>query len=163
MHFKNILIPTDFSDNSSKTYESALCLAKANSARLHILHILEPLFYNKEFSSYVDEFSFDRDRTFEAEEELERFINKYSNAEIEIERAIRAGKAHEEIINYSRDNGIDLIIISAHGWKNLHAVTGSVTKKVLSFSRVPVICLKASAPSGVENYKYSNIVENWVG
>ncbi|MGE5846197.1 MAG: universal stress protein [Ignavibacteria bacterium] len=163
MHFKNILVPTDFSDNSAKAYEFSLSLAKANAAKLHLLHIVEPLYYNKEFSSYIDEFSFDRDRTFEAEEELERFINKYSNAGIEIERAIKAGKAHEEIINYSKDNEADLIIISTHGWKNLHAVTGSVTKKVLSFARVPVICVKANIPSVIENYKYVNIVENWVG
>jgi nucleotide-binding universal stress UspA family protein len=163
MLFKNILVPTDFSDNSAKAYEFSLCLAKTNAAKLHLLHIVEPLYYNQEFSSYIDEFSFDRDRIFEAEEELERFINKYSNAEIEIERSIRAGKAHEEIIKYSRDNGIDLIIISTHGLKNLQTVTGSVTKKVLSFSRVPVICIKSNILSIIENYKYANIVENWVG
>ncbi len=163
MHFKNILVPTDFSDNSAKAYEFSLSLASINSAKLHILHIVEPLYYNQEFSSYIDKFSFDRDRTFEAEEELERFINKYSNAGIEIERAIKAGKAHEEIINYSKDNEADLIIISTHSRKNMHAVTGSVTKKVLSFARVPVICIKANIPSVIENYKYMNIVENWVG
>jgi universal stress protein A len=163
MHFKNILVPTDFSDNSAKAYEFSLSLAKTNTAKLHLLHIVEPLFYNQEFSSYSDEFSFDRDRTFEAEEELERFINKFSNVGIEIERAIKAGKAHEEIINYSKDNGADLIIISTHGRKNMHTVTGSVTKKILSFARVPVICIKANIPSVIENYKFMNIVENWVG
>ncbi|HVO74213.1 MAG TPA: universal stress protein [Ignavibacteriaceae bacterium] len=163
MNFKNILVPTDFSDNSVKAYEFSLSLARINSSRLHILHIVEPLYYNQEFSSYTDKNSFDRDRTFEAEEELERFINKYSNAEIEIERAIRSGKAHEEIINYSKENETDLIVISTHGWKNLHTVTGSVTKKVLNFSKVPVLCIKANVAPVGESYKYANIVENWVG
>jgi len=163
MLFKNILVPTDFSANSEQSYEFSLALAKTNSARLHILHIVEPLFYDQEYSSYTDKFSFERDRTFEAEEELERFINKYSNAEVEIERVLRTGKPHEEIVNYSKDNGIDLIVISAHGWKNLHVVTGSVTKMVLRFSEVPVICIKAGIPSVVENFTHRNIVENWIG
>lgn len=161
--FKNILVPTDFSANSYCAYEFSLSLAKSNSAKLHILHIVEPLFYNQEYSSYTDELSFERDRIYEAEEELERFINKYSNAGIEIERGLRTGKPHEEIISYSKDNGIDLIIISAHGWKNLHVVTGSVTKMVLRFSKVPVICIKPAVTSLIENFAPGNIVENWIG
>lgn len=160
--FRNILLPTDFSINSLSAYEFSLTFAKTNSARLHIVHIVEPLYYDQEYSSYTDEYSFERDRIYEAEEELERFINKYSNADIEIERAIVTGKAHEEIVNYSKNNMIDLIIIAAHGWKNMNAVTGSVTKKVLSYSQVPVICIKSNIPI-LENFSQKNIVENWIG
>jgi nucleotide-binding universal stress UspA family protein len=165
MLFKNILTPTDFSRNSADAYEFALNFAKRYSAKLHILHVLEPIMHNNEGSNYHDKINFERDRIFNAEEELERFINKFSNAHVEICRIVLQGNAHEEIIKYAKNENVDLIFIATHGKTNLyHLVAGNVTKKVLRFSETPVVCIKTNistlpSKTGVKE----NHAENWVG
>jgi len=162
--FKNLLVPTDFSKNSSLAYEFSLNFIQKSSVTLHVMHVVEPLFHTYLNSGIDDQISFDRDRVLEAEEELERFINAYSNSGIEINRIIKTGKAHEEILKYSKSSNIDLIIIATHGWTNLsHLLAGNVTKKVLKLSEVPVICIKTNVYRGSETVHQESLAENWVG
>ena len=165
MLFKNILMPTDFSRNSAEVYEFVLNFSKRYSAKLHILHVVEPLMHDHESSNYHDRINFERDLIFNAEEELERFINKFSNAHVEICRIVLQGNAHEEIIKYAKSEKVDLIFIATHGKTNLnHLVAGNVTKKVLRFSETPVVCIKtniSTLPS--ETVAKENHAENWVG
>jgi nucleotide-binding universal stress UspA family protein len=165
MQFTNILIPTDFSQNSANAYELALIFAKKKSARLHLLHVIEPVIYYTDNPLYPDKINHDKERYFCAEEELERFINKYSNSDADINRVVMTGKPYEEILKYVKNENIDLLIISTHGRTNLeHMVAGNVTKKVLKFSEVPVICIKtAKAPVVPESQVHENMAENWVG
>lgn len=165
MLFKNILMPTDFSCNSAEAYEFALNFAKRYSAKLHILHVLEPLTQNSESINHYDRMNFERDRIFNAEEELERFINKFSNAHVELYRIVLRGKAYEEIIKYAKSENADLIIISTHGKTNLyHSVAGNVAKKVLKFSETQVVCLKTNISTVLpKTLTQENLAENWVG
>jgi nucleotide-binding universal stress UspA family protein len=165
MQITNILNPTDFSQNSSYAYEIALNFARQNSARLHLLNVIEVFKHNPEKINFHDKITFERDQVFCAEEELERFINKYPNREVDIQTAVVAGKPHEEIIRYAKDAKIDLIIISTHGKTNLdHLIAGNVTKKVLKFSEIPVVCIKTGKSYSVSKTKEpQNLAENWVG
>jgi nucleotide-binding universal stress UspA family protein len=165
MLFKNILMPTDFSHNSVQAYEIALDFAKKYSAKLHLLHVIEPLIYNQENSEYLNKINFDRDRLFNAEEDLERFINNYSNSDVNIYRIVLAGKPYEEILRYAKNENIDLIVIAAHGKTNLHhVVAGNVAKKILKYSKLPVVCIKTKKTSlPRENEARENLAENWVG
>ncbi|HVO73213.1 MAG TPA: universal stress protein [Ignavibacteriaceae bacterium] len=164
MVFSNVLIPTDFSFNSAKAYEFALNFAKKNSARLHVLHVIEPIIRYNEINDPQDKMNLDRDRIFGAEEELERFINKFYNAGIDIFRIVIAGKPFEEIINYSKKEHVDLIITATHGKTNLHhLVAGNVTKKLLKFSVIPIVCIKTNPAVHLETTIGENLAENWVG
>ncbi|HVO74402.1 MAG TPA: universal stress protein [Ignavibacteriaceae bacterium] len=160
--FKNILIPTDFSKNSALAYEFSLNFIKKKLSVLHVLHVLESSVHSLlNEGDYI--LRIERERILNAEEEMERFINKYSNAEIEIKRIIRTGKACEEIIKYVKESSIDIIIIATHGWTNLsHLLAGNVTKKVLKFSTVPVICVKTNVHPRLDIPEES-LAENWVG
>ncbi|MGE5796448.1 MAG: universal stress protein [Ignavibacteria bacterium] len=165
MLFTSILMPTDFSRNSAEAYEFALNFAKRYSAKLHILHVLEPLTQNSESINHHDRMNLERDRIFNAEEELERFINKFSNAHVEICRNILQGRVHEEIIKYAKSENIDLIIIATHGKTNLyHSVAGNVAKKVLKYSETQVVCIKTNISTlPPKTVVQENLAENWVG
>ena len=165
MLYSNILIPTDFSLNSEQAYEFALNFAKKSSARLHLLHVIEPIKSGLQITIYPDKLNFERDRFFCAEEELERFINKYSNSEVNICRAVSAGKPYEEILKYAKDEKIDLVILSTHGKTNLdYLIAGNVTKKILRFAEVPVVCIKTGRAVILPELEvHENLAENWVG
>jgi hypothetical protein len=121
--------------------------------------------YDHESSNYHDRMNFERDRIFNAEEELERFINKFSNAHVELYRIVLRGKAYEEIIKYAKSENVDLIIMAIHGRTNLYySVAGTVAKKVLKFSETQVVCLKTNISTvPPKTLAQENLAENWVG
>jgi len=166
LNFKNILVPTDFSENSTHALEFAHYLAKQSNSALHVLHIIEPINRSKPFNDNFTELRFERSRFLEAEEELRRFVNKISLQGVQIIEALDPGKPHEQILSYSRHHKIDLIVIASHGWTGLtNMTTGSVANKILRTSEIPTILVKSNAlvmQKGIQNTK-STFAENWVG
>jgi nucleotide-binding universal stress UspA family protein len=52
------------------------------------------------------------------------------------------GDAAEEVLNYVRSEGIDLVIMGTHGRKGLEKVVfGSVAERVVQKSPVPVLTI----------------------
>ena len=163
--FKNILVPTDFSANSLQALEFGHTLAQQKQSILHVLHIIEPVYNQNSLLDNFDEKQFQKSRILDAEEELRRFVNKISCQGVEIIEALHPGIPDEQILRYSKKNDIDLIIIASHGWTGLsHLITGNVANKVLRYSEVPTICIKANIPLQKENRSLRNtFAENWVG
>lgn len=165
MSNKNILAPVDFSANSVQAFDFALQYAQEHKTTIHLLHIIDPSF-NESKSGFFDEVFIMKERMRNANEELKKFVNEIPHPGVEIIVNIRMGKPHKEILNYSRQNEIDLLIISSHGWTaEYNLVTGSVAAKVIELSKVPVICLRTDA-SILKKYDIiidTTMAENWVG
>ncbi len=166
MGIKNVLIPTDFSDNSVHAFDFGLYIATQNSASLHLLHVVSSNSANAlVYNSQVTDDNL-HSKIMEAEEELRRFIAKIPPCNIEIIESLRVGDPVEEIISYSKVNSIDLISISSHGWSNhSHLPTGSVTSKILSLAEPQVICIKAHSHKPITSRARlrSTWAEYWVG
>ncbi len=166
LKFKNILVPTDFSENSINALEFAHYVAQQNKSAIHVLHIIEPINRSKLFNDNFSESRFERSRYLDAEEELRRFINKISFQGVQIIEALNPGKPHEQILIYSRHHSIDLIVIASHGWTGITSMaTGSVANKILRSSEVPTILVKSNTfvlQKGILNTK-NTFAENWVG
>ncbi len=164
--FTNILVPTDFSDNSVHAFEFAHYIAMPSKAILHVLHIVEPAITDGAIKNLFNKEKFEHSKLLEAEEELRRFINKISPQGIKIVEALEHGKPYEQILNYSTKNHIDLIVIASHGWTGLsHLITGNVANKVMRYSEVPIICIKTTS-SILQKYNSineSSFAENWFG
>ena len=47
--FNNILVPTDFSDNSLQALKFAHKLGKSNKALLHVIHVVEPILNTEKY------------------------------------------------------------------------------------------------------------------
>ena len=164
--FTNILVPTDFSDNSLQALEFAHYLAAASQAVLHVLHIVEPAITNGAIKNHLHKEKFERSKLLEAEEELRRFINKISPQGIKIIEALEHGKPSEQILSYSAQNHIDLIVIASHGWTGLsHLITGNVANKVMRNSEIPIVCIKTSSAilQRDNSINKSSFAENWFG
>ncbi len=164
--FTNILVPTDFSDNSVQAFEFAHYLAKQSKAKLHVLHVVEPVLHSEDKQNKFSEERFEKSRLLDAEEDLRRFVNKISPQGVLIVEALNPGKPHEQVLSYSRKNHIDLIVISSHGWTGLsHLITGNVANKILRYSEVPTICIKSNALILQKDSPMirNTFAENWVG
>ena len=63
----------------------------------------------------------------------------------EAETAIREGAAVENIVDYSKEHGVDLVVVSTHGYGGVkRLLLGSVTDRVIRSCEVPVLVLPCS-------------------
>ena len=139
---KNILLPTDFSKISLTAAEYAVELAKEYKAKLHILNIVEKTPHILDIRSL----DLSRENIIEsidadAKSQLDDCVKKVKKmGEIEIVPVIRKGIDYEEIIKYSKEKKIDVIVIATHGRTGiLHTLLGSVAEKVIRYSKIPVL------------------------
>jgi nucleotide-binding universal stress UspA family protein len=115
---KTILVPTDFSEPSDVALQIAIDLAKQQSAKIHLLHVLR-------FRQAEDEI-----------EMMQRQIAKFPEAKsVEIVLEIRKGKIHEEILNAQTEKNADLVVIARLNKTGslltfFRSVTEQVKKKV---------------------------------
>jgi nucleotide-binding universal stress UspA family protein len=166
MLYKNILVPTDFSANSFQAYEFAKDLAVFHKANLHLIHVIELAGVESD-----DDFTYGYGTTFhekylEAEEKLRRFIHLVTVKDFSVYEVIRKGRTIDEILNYTRENNVELIIVSAHGKSDSNSLfLGETTNQILKYSKVPVVCLRSADPVKSKypiHFKFT-LAENWVG
>jgi nucleotide-binding universal stress UspA family protein len=139
-----ILCATDFSDPSYKGLTAAVELGRQFSAEVTLIHVISPMPVaplSHEFSTVTTEVKAYLDQVEKsAKEELNRLITKHGSTDLQMTGVVRSGEAAEEIANYAKAGGSDLIVISTHGhsgWKRL--VTGSVAEKVVRLAECAVL------------------------
>jgi nucleotide-binding universal stress UspA family protein len=142
MDIKSILYPTDFSEGSLQALQLATELVKRFNAKLFIVHVVQETRYTGGF--FVPHISMDV-LYKEVAEAAEKDLDKYGIEELRefkdvVERRIIRGVPHEEIVNFAKDNKIDLIIIGAHGKKGVEKLFfGNTSSHVVRFAPCSVL------------------------
>ncbi len=144
MEIKSILFPTDFSEGSNEALNYAVDLANRYGAKLYLIHVIYDI--AKGSGWYVPHISMDqmyKDIEEGAKKELERFGNQELGGLKNVERTVIKGVPHEEIINFAKNNKIDLIVIGTHGRKGLDRILfGSTAAQVVRFAPCPVLTVR---------------------
>ncbi|HHS50004.1 MAG TPA: universal stress protein [candidate division Zixibacteria bacterium] len=145
MEIRNILLPTDFSEQSEVAVPFAIDLARRYHAKLHILHVFDENAFDPAFFSTAHDIAeefFSRVREgFEAE--VDSYLEKYDTSGVGIVTALANGSAFAEIIKYARANTIDMIVMATHGRTGLASVLlGNVTEKVVHKANCPVLTVR---------------------
>jgi nucleotide-binding universal stress UspA family protein len=142
---KNVLVPIDFSANSDRAFGVGHCLAKLNNAKLHLIHVIDPSYY-KVKQRRISDIEFIHKIRFEnAKEELRKFKLEVPHSDIEIIEVLIEGIPHKEILSYAKQNDIDMIVITSHGWTNRpHILMGKTADKIMRQADIQVICIKSN-------------------
>ena len=111
--YKNILLPLDFSSFSDNIFYFGCMISRHEKATLHLIHVID-LSYQSE--SIKDEFLIEL-RFKTAREELNKFTLEIPHEEVAIKPVIKYGNLVEEILTYSKQNKIDLVLINNYSWK----------------------------------------------
>lgn len=138
-----ILIPTDFSDSSRQAAEYGCELAKRFGAQIHLLHVIEPLVAAMPSAGapLPESLLTDAERT--AEKQLQEWHATEFEQASQVTRAAIRGTPFVEIVRYSKDHEIDLIVIGTHGRSGLmHALIGSVAERVVRKAPCPVLSVR---------------------
>ena len=139
-----ILLPVDFSKGSSLATTFAVSLAQEYKAKLHVLHVYDPLpQYDYLAKEYLE------DRKKKLEEALAKVVPDESKATIEVEEIMAEGKpVHHTIVEKAKELGDDVIVIATHGRTGLAQVfLGSVAEHVIRHAACPVLVVRANEKS----------------
>jgi len=143
VNINKILAPTDCSEPSSDALLYATQIAKTFNADLILLKVfLLPVAHKYTEVSYSL-----RDIPIEKSqkqiEEMQAFWTRHIKTDYTPEYINMVGDPFDEIIRYSKEHAIDMIVMGTHGYTGFkHIFMGSVAEKVVRYSQVPVLTVK---------------------
>lgn len=140
MQIKQILVPTDFSENAQHAVSYAVGLAKQCSAKLHLLHTpVIPTYLLMDLSYSPGPEAVTRILN-DAQEAIDQQAKVVASAGVEHFTAIREGTVHEVIRDYAKEHDVDLVVVGTHGRSGVAKLMyGSVTERVLKTVHTPII------------------------
>jgi nucleotide-binding universal stress UspA family protein len=141
--YKHILIPTDGSDLAAKAVAQGLALAKAVGANVTILAVVQTfhvLAFNPPLRTDTQNL-YVRHAQEVADTALRAAVTVANQVDVpcNVER-VEHDLVYQAIIQSASTHGCDLIVMASHGRGGISAVLlGSVTLKVLTHTRIPVL------------------------
>jgi nucleotide-binding universal stress UspA family protein len=143
--FKDILLPTDGSKGVEEAINCAVALAKKFDAKIHVLYVVEPPRF-QEYGAGIALASIVKTLQEAGEQIVSDTVELIRKSGVlAIEEAIEEGHPAEEILQYTREHGIDLIVMGTHGRRGLNRVLlGSVAEEVVRSADVPVMTVRMS-------------------
>ncbi len=150
----NVLVPTDFSDNSKSGLRFAMQWSRKQNIRLifiHAFHVLKaPLSTDLEFKKFID-----REKS-SYEKRLNKFVlSLYKSLRIKPGKyscVVRQGiSADLSILGYCQEKGkINYICIATRGANGIDKMLGTNTSNLITKSDVPVLSIP-------QNYRKHNL------
>jgi len=141
--YRHILIPTDGSELAEHGVTSGLSLAKSLGAKVTVISV-EESFYQlglMEHGAFQELAKLSEQIKRHAASVLNRVANTANQAGVPCDTIqVEDAQPHQAIIATAADRGCDLIVMASRGRSGLSAlVLGSVTSKVLTHAKTPVL------------------------
>lgn len=136
--YDDILVPTDGSEGVQPAIDHAIELASRFGATIHALFVVEAA----DTATVPEAQWVTIEGTLEdvGEDAVADIESRARQRNIEAVTTVTRGTPHEEIVAYSDQRGIDLVVMGTHGRSGLDRVLlGSVTENVIRQSDVPVL------------------------
>jgi nucleotide-binding universal stress UspA family protein len=141
----HILVPTDFSPVANNALKYAIGLGKKTNAFIHLLHVqhvpvIDPSYPADTYQMMMREMEDITKTGFEREE----MILKDSGVNYQFHDI--TGFVNDEVITFSKENHIDLIVMGTTGASGLQEIlVGSNTASVIGKSEIPVMVIPSTA------------------
>ena len=148
---KHILVPLDFSANSTRALDYAYSLALKLDAAIHLVHVCEvPSMMTASMDAYAIAYSDWAQRLGEeAEQELTKIKSRLRCITVTTE--VLFGSPAPAIIEAAMSNGVDLIVMGTHGHGALmHVMMGNVAERVVRGAPCPVLTVREPRRPEVE-------------
>ena len=140
---RRILIATDGSETANEAAAFGMEMVGCSGAKIYAVYVIDTTPYRS--------VSLDKIWSKETLDEFERagheatsYVERIGKAAgVEVESRVLRGHPVEKIINFAEDNNIDMIIIGSLGKGGYERfVLGSVSEKVVSHAKVPVLVVR---------------------
>jgi nucleotide-binding universal stress UspA family protein len=145
--YRHILIPTDGSELAERAVTNGLSLAKSVGAKVTVIIVEEPE------PIWLGATGFGQQGALEElgkyTEQMEKYAASALNRAADAAKQagvpcdtvqVKDAQPYQAITATAADKGCDLIVMASHGRSGLSAVVlGSVTNKVLTHTKIPVL------------------------
>jgi len=146
INLNRVLFPTDFSELSLQALKYARSFAETFKAELHVVHVVDEasLYWTAVAPNSVPVGPSIEELAEVSEREMEKFIQtNLGDLKAPMVTSVMSGRPFMEIIRYSREKAIDLIVVGTHGRSGLHHVLlGSVAEKIVRKAPCPVLTIR---------------------
>jgi len=143
MNINKILFPTDFSEFNTAALNYASRLAAESGALLYIVHVNEQSALNASMgeASYLYASQWEGDVRKTIQDQLSRVRPTATN--VTFEHVCLDGAPVEELLEFAKREGVDLIVMGSHGRTGLsRLLMGSIAEGVVRRSECPVLVVK---------------------
>ena len=143
MKINHILLTTDLSDESQRTFADAMEMAKTNGAKITLLNVVEDLQMTPHGAPLAPPLSDPEGPALMAAAQAAMSAQcGVPGNDVEVTcKAILGASIGEAIADYANENGCDIILISTHGRTGFRRLMlGSIADEVLRHAEVPVLC-----------------------
>jgi nucleotide-binding universal stress UspA family protein len=157
---KNILVPTDFSETSKDALTYARELASTYHGSVHLLHVLpdasvQPWAFGVETEA-MGLSTPERTKRWEerANEQMKNLFSETERKEFNVRLVTQVGHPVQQILQYAKDQTVDLIVIGTSGRGTpapetfgafpRHSSIGSVAERVVRQAPCPVLTVRHS-------------------
>lgn len=144
MPYKNILVALDYGKDATTVLKKAVVLSKQNDARLHVIHVVEPVDLTSPYDlapvlpHELEEQMVKRARMFLGKLLDENHLNN-------IETIVAVGSVKSEIFSAAEKSNIDLIVMGTHGRHGVGLLLGSTATSILHGTPCDVLAVKISS------------------
>jgi nucleotide-binding universal stress UspA family protein len=143
MKIRHILLTTDLSPESLHPCLDVAALAKANDAKVTLLHVVHEFHAVPHGAPMAPPIApIDVSREIKHAELALADQRAVLGEGVEVATAVVTGeRIHEAVVEYAKKHGVDLIAVATHGRTGFrHFALGSVAEAVLRHSPIPVLC-----------------------
>jgi len=141
--YKNILLATDFSPHAVLAGRRAKEIADKYQARLRLIHVFDDVVLYDEFYDPIVEDRFLLMQTLQeaAQEQLSRLAEQLGITE-EKDAQLLIGPPKATILDFAREQNIDLIVLGSHGRRGIERLLGSVAAGVVNSAPCDVLTVR---------------------
>ncbi len=140
--YKHILIAVNFTEDDRLIEDRAVKMHEFTQAKLSLIHVIEPLPSIYGGDSYGGYMKPEVNLNEKATSMLKPIAERLHIPAVNI--ATPSGKVSLEIIAYSDENNVDLILMGSHGRHGLQLLLGSTANAVLHHAKCDVLTVRVS-------------------
>ena len=145
MPYEHILVAVDLTEECDPVINRASESAKANGAKLSLVHIVEPMAMAFGGDVPMDLSQLQQQQFDQAKERLERLIAKYPQLHRDYCH-LNYGQPRQEIHALAKVQKCDLIVVGSHGRHGLALLLGSTANDVLHGAPCDVLAVSLKKP-----------------
>jgi nucleotide-binding universal stress UspA family protein len=139
MTLKEILVPIDFSKTALQALNYAVPLAKQFGAKITLVHVVEL----PRLTPGIEYIGIDASESSLLEKRLKEIARRALPPGVNSDIVVQLGSGYDTIVSVAKARGVDLIVITTHGYTGLkHVLMGSTAEQVVRHAPCPVLVVR---------------------
>ena len=141
---RHILVPIDFSAESTRALKSAVQLASRYGAAVTLVHVVEPITYIYDCGyGPVRRWRPNETLIRDAQQRLHVLSRRHVDSALSCKVVVRNGSAFDEIARSAKELGADLIVMPTRGFTDPQSgEIGSTAERVVRHAPCPVLTVR---------------------